>query len=86
MNIGVKEVRDNLADALNRVAYQGERIVLERRGKGVAVLVSMDDLALLEAVEDREDVKAARKVLAEMKRKGEKGIPLAEVKQRLGIK
>ena len=86
MNLGVKEVRDNLADALNRVAYQGERIVLERRGKGVAVLVSMDDLALLEAVEDREDVKAARKVLADMKRKGEKGIPLAEVKQRLGIK
>ena len=86
MNIGVKEVRDNLADALNRVAYQGERIVLERRGKGVAVLVSMDDLALLEAVEDREDVKAARKVLADMKRKGEKGIPLADVKQRLGIK
>ena len=86
MNIGVKEVRDNLADALNRVAYQGERIVLERRGKGVAVLVSMEDLALLEAIEDREDVKAARKVLADMKRKGEKGIPLAEVKQRLGIK
>ena len=86
MNIGVKEVRDNLADALNRVCYQGERIVLERRGKGVAVLVSMDDLALLEAVEDREDVKAARKVLADMKRKGEKGIPLADVKQRLGIK
>ena len=86
MNIGVKEVRDNLADALNRVAYQGERIVLERRGKGVAVLVSMEDLALLESIEDREDVKAARKVLADMKRKGEKGIPLAEVKQRLGIK
>ena len=34
MNIGVKEVRDNLADALNRVCYQSERIVLERRGKG----------------------------------------------------
>ena len=85
MNLGVKEVRDNLADALNRVAYQGERIVLERRGKGVAVLVSMDDLALLEAVEDREDVKAARKVLADMKRKGEKGIPWDQVKAELGL-
>jgi len=85
MNVGVKEVRDNLADALNRVAYQGERIVLERRGKGVAVLVSMEDLAVLEAVEDRADVKAARKVMADMKRKGEKGIPWEQVKAELGL-
>lgn len=70
MEMGVAEIRNNMADALNRVAYQGERIVLERRGKGVAAIVSMEDLALLEALEDREDVKAARRVLAEMKRKG----------------
>ena len=42
--IGIKDIRDNLADALNRVAYSGERIVLARRGKGVARLVSMEDL------------------------------------------
>ena len=36
--IGIKDIRDNLADALNRVAYSGERIVLARRGKGVARL------------------------------------------------
>ena len=80
MNIGVKEVRDNLADALNRVAYQGERIVLERRGKGVAVLVSMDDLALLEAVEDKLDIAEAKKALAE-------GgfVPLEDIESRLGM-
>lgn len=86
VSVGVAEIRDNLAEALNRVAYQGERIVLERRGKGVAVLVSMEDLALLEAIEDREDAKAARKALAELKRKGGKGIPLADVKAELGMK
>ena len=85
MNIGIAEIRNNMADALNRVAYQGERIVLERRGKGVAALVPMDDLALLEAIEDREDVKAARKALAEMKRKGGKPIPWEKVKQELGL-
>ena len=37
MNIGIAEIRNNMADTLNRVAYQGERIVLERRGKGVHV-------------------------------------------------
>ncbi len=80
MNIGVAEIRDNLADALNRVCYQGERIVLERRGKGVAVLVSMEDLELLEAIEDRLDISEAKKALAE-------GgfVPLADIESRLGM-
>ncbi|MEX0715890.1 MAG: type II toxin-antitoxin system Phd/YefM family antitoxin [Planctomycetaceae bacterium] len=85
MKIGIAEIRNNLADTLNKVAYQGERVVLERRGKGVAAIVSMEDLAFLEAVENREDLKAARRALAEMKRTGERGIPLAEVKKRLGM-
>ena len=80
MNIGVAEIRDNFADALNRVMYQGERIVLERRGKGVAVLVSMDDLALLEHYEDQFDIAEAKKALAEG------GIvPLEDIESRLGM-
>jgi PHD/YefM family antitoxin component YafN of YafNO toxin-antitoxin module len=74
-----------MADVLDRVACQGERVVLERRGKGVAAIVSMEDLALLEAMEDREDAKAARKPLAEMKRKRQKPIRLSAVKKRLGM-
>jgi prevent-host-death family protein len=85
MNIGIAEIRNRMADAINRVAYQGERIILERRGKGVAAIVSLEDLALLEALEDREDAKAAPKVLAEMKRKGEKPIPLKEIKREFGL-
>lgn len=85
MNIGVAEIRNNLADALNRVIYAGERVVLERRGKPAAAIVSLEDLALIEAIEDREDVKAVKRALAEMKRKGEKPIPFAEVKKQLGL-
>ncbi len=85
MQIGVAEIRNNFADALNRVAYGGERVVLERRGKGVAALVSMEDLALLEAMEEREDVRAAKRALAEMKRKGQKPIPWEKVKAELGL-
>ena len=33
MNIGIAEIRNNLADAINRVVYGGERVILERRGK-----------------------------------------------------
>jgi prevent-host-death family protein len=76
----VVDIRNNLADALNRVAYAGERIILERRGKGVAALVSMEDLALLERIEDEQDIKAARKALKE---KG--GITLDEYKKKHGL-
>jgi prevent-host-death family protein len=63
VNISIAEIRVNLADTLNRVAYGGERVVLQRRGKGVAVLVSMEDLALLEEMENRADIRAAIKAL-----------------------
>ena len=86
VQVGIKEIRDNLADALNKVAYAGERVVLARRGKGVAALVSMEDLDLLERMEDEADVRDAKRALAEMKRKGEKPIPLAAIKKRLGMK
>ena len=61
MQVGVHEIRGNLADVINRVAYGGERIILERRGKPVLALVSMADLELLNALEDRADVTAAKK-------------------------
>ena len=48
MEMSVKTIRDNLADAINRVAYAGERVVLTRKRKGVAALVSMEDLAALQ--------------------------------------
>lgn len=85
MKIGVAEIRNIMADALNRVAYHGERIILERRGKGVAAIVSLEDLDLIEEREDRIDVEAARKALAEMKRKGKQPIPWEKVKQELGL-
>ena len=80
MNISVAEIRNNLADALDRVAYQGERVVLQRRGKGVAALVSMDDLARSEAMETQEDLRAAKRARRE---KG--GVTLDELKVELGL-
>lgn len=82
VQVGIKEIRDNLADALNRVAYAGERVVLARRGKGVAALVSMDDLALLEKLEDEYDLADARKALADK----EPGRPWSEVKAELSLR
>jgi prevent-host-death family protein len=86
VEMSVKTIRDNLVDAIDRVASAGERVVLTRKSKGVAALVSMEDLAALRQWEDEADAKAARKALAEMKRKGQKPIPVTEVKKRLGMK
>ena len=58
-------LRTHVAETLNRVAYQGERIELERHGKAIAALVSIEDLELLEALEDRIDLAAARRALKE---------------------
>ncbi len=80
MTINVVNIRAPLADAINRVAYHGERVVLKRRGKGVAAVVSMDDLAILEKLEDEADTKAARKALADMKRYKQKPIPWSQIK------
>ena len=49
------EARKEFSDALNRVAYKGERIEIRRRGKSVAAIVPFDDLRLIEELEDKED-------------------------------
>jgi prevent-host-death family protein len=82
MNMSVAKIRNNLADALNRAAYGGERVILERRGKPVAALVSINDLQLLEQLENEADLSAVRKA---RKEKG-KPVPLAKIKARLGMK
>jgi prevent-host-death family protein len=73
-------VRDSFSETLNRVAYKGERIVLERHGKAVAALVSVEDLELLESLEDRLDAEA---VLTAREEPGD--IPYEEVRRKAGL-
>jgi hypothetical protein len=56
-------------------------VILKRRGKGVAALISLDDLAALEAAEDRLDIELARAARAE----GGRPVPLEEVAERLKV-
>ncbi|MCK4624254.1 MAG: type II toxin-antitoxin system Phd/YefM family antitoxin [Phycisphaerae bacterium] len=83
--VAAREFRNEVSDVLNRVAYGGERIVITRRGKGVAVLVSVEDAEALEELENRLDIKQARKVLADADRKGEKPVPWKQAKKALGL-
>lgn len=86
IRLAVKKVQENFSDTLIRVADQGERIVLQSQGKDVAALISVEDLALLEELEDRLDVEDFRAAKEEWEREGKKTTPLDEVVKELGIK
>ncbi|MGO9093170.1 MAG: type II toxin-antitoxin system Phd/YefM family antitoxin [bacterium] len=77
------QARGNFSDLVNRSAYGKERVVLTRRGKGVAAVVPIEDLRLLEAMEDRLDLEDIEKALANPKNK--KAIPWNKVKKELGL-
>ena len=63
--LAASAVRDSFSETVNRVAFKGERIALERHGKTIAGLVSAEDLELLQMLEDQTDLAAARKALKE---------------------
>ena len=79
-SISIVHIRAHLSESLNRVAYGGERVTLERHGKPVAVLVSMEDLRKLEALEDAADVRDAK-----VARKQKGGVTLQQIKTELGL-
>jgi prevent-host-death family protein len=76
------DVRKDFAEALNRVAFGGERIVLHRRGKDVAVLVPIADLELLEQLEDVLDAKEAERRISDP---NEIPIPYETARKALGM-
>jgi prevent-host-death family protein len=91
----VVEVRDRLAEVIDRAAIDKERVVLTRDGKPLAALVPIEDMEALEALEDEIDSAEIRARVEEWKHEaatrhasGESGptaIPLDEVARRHGI-
>ncbi|MCZ6480322.1 MAG: type II toxin-antitoxin system Phd/YefM family antitoxin [candidate division NC10 bacterium] len=81
MAIKASTVRDNFGETLNRVAYGKERVVIDRHGKAVVAMVPIEDLRFLEELEDRLDVEAAKKILAE----SDERIPYEIVRKALGL-
>jgi PHD/YefM family antitoxin component YafN of YafNO toxin-antitoxin module len=75
------QLREDMATAINKVAFGGERIVLQRNSKDVAALVPMEDLILLRELEDRIDLAEIKKALEEPG----SNIPWEDIKKELGI-
>lgn len=81
--ISTVAARQHFSDLINRVAYGKDRVVLTRRNRPLAAVVPFEDIALLEEIEDREDLKAARAAMRQIKRTGT--IPWRRIKKELEL-
>lgn len=81
--ISTTQARKDFAAAINRAAYGKERLVLHRRGKDLAAMIPVEDLALLEQLEELVDIEEARAALADPKNR--RRIPWQKVKANLGL-
>lgn len=61
--VSIGQVKRDISELVNRVAYAGERIILTSRGKPKAALISLEDYEILLKSENR--TTAVEKWLAE---------------------
>ena len=52
IKIGALEAKNRFSELMETVAYTKQRVLVERRGKPMAAIVSVADLARLETMED----------------------------------
>ncbi|MDJ0650947.1 MAG: type II toxin-antitoxin system Phd/YefM family antitoxin [Xenococcaceae cyanobacterium MO_188.B19] len=63
--VNATEARNKFLELINRAGYGQERIRIKRHGKLVAAIISCEDLARLEALEDAIESAALKKAMAE---------------------
>ena len=81
--LSTTEAHEKFPELLRRVAADKERIILTRAGEELVAVIPIEDLALVEALEDRADVEDAREALREAREKGTTS--LADLKAELGL-
>jgi prevent-host-death family protein len=65
--VSIGQVKRDISDLVNRVAYRGERVVLTSRGKPKAVLISIEDYARLQNDSAADDAALSAEILARRK-------------------
>jgi len=79
--VSVTEVKARLSGLINSIAYGGERIIIQSRGRSRAALVSVEDLRRVEGAHPSRPSKAQRTlalVHADRVRKTLKGLKLTD--------
>ncbi len=67
MSVSATQAKDQLASLLERTRRSGERIIIEKHGKPAGVLVSVEDLARLERLDQLERAAVARPLAGTVK-------------------
>lgn len=85
--LSCKEMKDHLADILNRVAYNHRRYKIARHNKEMAIIISIEEWTVIEKIlqqlEDKEDIREAQQALKEIAKEG--AISFEEMKKRVGL-
>ncbi len=64
------DAKEDFADLISRVSHHKERIILTRRGKEVAAIIPIEDFALLQSSQNKNDLNDAAAALKEAREKG----------------
>lgn len=80
--INTIDAKEEFTELVHRVSHNKERIILTRRGKEVAAIVPLEDLAWLQATEDKNDLHEATLALKEARTEGT--LSLDELKKEVG--
>lgn len=85
--LSCREVKDHMAEILNRVAYNHKRYKVARHNKEMAIIISIEEWEAIEKIlqklEDDEDMREAVLALKEVKEQG--SVPFDEMKKRVGL-
>ena len=65
ITISTADARMSFSEIINKVAYGNEPIILTRRGKRIAAIVSINEFELLQRIEDHMDIADAKAALSE---------------------
>lgn len=78
--ITITDLRAKIRKVADQVFHHGEHICVERNGEPAFGMVSIEELKLLEEIEDRMDIEAAKKAI-----KRNRFTSWEEAKKKLGL-
>lgn len=81
-SINTADAKEEFTELVNRVAHQKERIILTRRDKEIAAIISIEDLKILEESQNKTDLEEATEALKEARAQGT--LTLEELKTEMG--
>ncbi len=80
--VTTSEAQDQFSELINQVVHSKDHVILTRRGKEVAAIIPLEDLALLQTLQDKHDLQQALDALKEAREKG--SISLEKIKEEIG--